>query len=84
MEKLSQCEMIIKYIRDFGSITTLQAFRDIGCTRLASRINDLKNRGYRFRDKYVTSKNRYGVKVSYKKYYLEEADGTVDKTIPEV
>ena len=45
MEKLSQCEMIIKYIRDFGSITTLQAFRDIGCTRLASRINDLKTVG---------------------------------------
>ncbi len=84
MEKLSQCEMIIKYIREFGSITTLQAFRDLGCTRLASRINDLKNQGYRFRDKYVTSKNRYGVKVSYKKYYLEGDNGTVDKTIPEV
>lgn len=84
MEKLSQCEMIIKYIRDFGSITTLQAFNDLGCTRLASRINDLKNQGYRFRDKYVTSKNRYGVKVTYKKNYLEGADGTVDKTIPKV
>ena len=72
MEKLSQCEMIVKYIRDFGSITTLQAFRDIGCTRLASRITDLKNRGYKFRDEFVTSKNRYGVKVRYKKYYLEE------------
>lgn len=71
MEKLSQCEMIINYIKEFGSITTLQAFNDIGCTRLASRINDLKNQGYRFRDEFVTSKNRYGYKVSYKKYYLE-------------
>ncbi len=84
MEKLSQCKMIIKYIRDFGSITTLQAFKDLGCTRLASRITDLKNRGYRFRDKYVTSKNRYGVKVSYKKYYLEGDNGTVDKTVQKV
>lgn len=84
MEKLSQCEMIIKYIRDFGSITTLQAFNDLGCTRLASRINDLKNRGYRFRDEYVTSKNRYKVKVTYKKYYLEGDNGTVDKTVQKV
>ena len=84
MEKLSQCEMIIKYIKDFGSITTLQAFRDLGCTRLASRINDLKNRGYTFGDEYVTSKNRYGVKVSYKKYYLEGTDGTVDKAISKI
>lgn len=71
MKKLSQCEMIIKYIKEFGSITTLQAFRDIGCTRLASRINDLKKQGYRFRDEFVTSKNRFGYKVRYKKYYLE-------------
>lgn len=84
MEKLNQCEMIINYIKEFGSITTLQAFRDIGCTRLASRINDLKNQGYRFRDEFVTSKNRRGVKVSYKKYYLEGDNGTVDKALPEV
>lgn len=84
MEKLTQNEMIIKYIKEHGSITTLQAFRDIGCTRLASRINDLKNEGYRFRDEFVTRKNRYGVKVSYKKYYLEEDDGTMDKAIQEV
>ena len=71
MEKLTQCEMIINYIKEYGSITTLQAFRDLGCTRLASRINDLKKQGYRFRDEFVTSKNRRKVKVSYKKYYLE-------------
>ena len=36
---MTQCERIILYMRKFGSITTLQAFEDIGCTRLASRIN---------------------------------------------
>ena len=81
MEKLSQCEMIIRYIKEKGSITTLQAFTDIGCTRLASRINDLKKEGYRFRDEIVTSKNRDGHKVSYKRYYLEEEDGAVDKAV---
>ena len=81
MEKLSQSEMIIRYIKEKGSITTLEAFNDLGCTRLASRINDLKKEGYRFRDEFVTSKNRCGYKVSYKRYYLEEDDGTVDKII---
>lgn len=83
MDRLTQCEMIIRYIKEFGSITTLQAFGDIGCTRLASRINDLKNQGYKFKDEFVTSKNRYGVKVSYKKYYLDSGgtNGTVDKAV---
>ena len=84
MEKLTQNEMIIKYIREFGSITTLQAFKDLGCTRLASRINDLKRQGYSFKDEFVTSKNRCGAKVSYKKYYFADSggtNGTMDKAV---
>lgn len=77
MDRLTQCEMIIRYIKEFGSITTLQAFRDIGCTRLASRINDLKNQGYKFKDEFVTSKNRYGATVSYKRYYLDSGGTNV-------
>lgn len=42
---LSQKQMILKYIHDFGSITTYEAFIDLGITRLPSRINDLKNDG---------------------------------------
>ena len=42
MKKPTQCERIVQYMKDFGSITTLQAFTDLGCTRLASRVTDLK------------------------------------------
>lgn len=69
---MTQCEMIVKYCKDFGSITTMQAFRDLGVTRLASRICDLRKEGYEFTDEFVTSKNRYGEKVSYKRYKLKE------------
>ena len=68
--KITQCERIVKYCNDFGSITTLQAFQDLGVTRLASRINDLKNQGYVIKSQFVTSKNRYGEAVSYKKYEI--------------
>lgn len=39
---MSQCEKIIRYMKDFGSITTMQAFQDLGITRLSGRIYDLK------------------------------------------
>lgn len=70
MKKPTQCERIVKYMQDFGSITTLQAFTDLGCTRLASRVNDLRKQGYEIKSEFVSSKNRYDEKVSYKKYYL--------------
>ena len=70
MKKPTQCERIIQYMKDFGSITTLQAFTDLGCTRLASRVNDLKKQGYNIKSEFVSGKNRYKETVSYKKYYL--------------
>ena len=70
MKKPTQCERIIQYMKDFGSITTLQAFTDLGCTRLASRVTDLKKQGYNIKSEFVSSKIRYDETVSYKKYYL--------------
>lgn len=67
----TQCDRIIDYIHDFGSITTFQAFTDLGCTRLGSRIHDLKNRGYLFKIENVKSKNRYGEIVNYNRYSLK-------------
>lgn len=84
MSKKTQCERIIDYINDFGSITILDAFRDLGCTRLASRICDLKKRGYVFHTEFVTGQNRYGEKVSYKRYRLGEENAGLDKTTSQV
>lgn len=69
---MTQCERILSYMQRYGSISTMEAFKDLGCTRLASRINDLKNQGYAIKSGFVTSKNRFGENVSYKRYSLEE------------
>jgi hypothetical protein len=71
MHKVSQCERILAYLDEFGSITTLEAFRDLGIARLASRIHDLKRRGYIFERDFVESKNRYGETVRYMRYSLD-------------
>ena len=69
---MKQTERILKYINDFGSITSLQAMQDLGVMRLASRITDLKQAGYEIDSEYVHSKNRYGEPIKYKRYYLKE------------
>lgn len=77
-EKMNQCQRILKYIDDYGSITTLQAFQDLGVTRLASRIHDLRKRGYVFHREFVESENRYGETVRYKKYSFLKLDSGED------
>ena len=69
---MTQCDRVIQYIRDFGSISTREAMLDIGCMRLASRICDLKDKGYDFNDKWEYGKNRYGKKVKWKRYWFRQ------------
>lgn len=72
MKKKTQCERILDYISDFGSITSFEAMRDLGCMRLASRICDLKRQGYSFIAKPEKGKNRYGETTNYARYFLEQ------------
>jgi hypothetical protein len=66
----NQRELVLKYIADFGYITSFQAYQDLGITQLATRIKELKDRGYQFKTVNVKTKNRYGKPSHYYKYYL--------------
>ena len=69
---MKQAERVLKYMRDFGSFTQLEAIRDISCMRLGARIFDLKSEGYAIKKEMETSKNRYGEDTSYARYRLVE------------
>ena len=72
--KTTQCVKVLEYMKTFGSITQLEALRDIGCMRLASRISDLRQQGIAIGRRIKTAKNRYGDSVSFAEYYLIEED----------
>ena len=65
---MTQTQRVLRFIEENGSITTLQAFSELGITRLASRIHDLKKMGYSFSRNTVTAKNRYGESVRFVAY----------------
>ena len=69
-----QKQRIIKYMEDFGSITPLEAMRDIGCYRLSARIYDLKEDGYNIVTETVGVKNRYDEVVHVAQYSLESQE----------
>lgn len=72
MNKMNQRKRIIEYIKKFGSITTYEAFSQLGIACLPKRISELKREGYLFDTKAETSKNRYGDTVSYNRYSLRK------------
>ena len=73
--KMTQCEKIIRHLRAFGSISSLEAINEYGILRLASRVSDLKRRGYNIVGETKTGINRFEEKTSYKVYRLVEEEG---------
>lgn len=71
-KKASQNDLVLAYIRAYGSITTLEAFRDLGITRLSARIYDLSRAGHKFKREMIAGKNRFGDKVYFSRYSLEK------------
>lgn len=69
---MTQGERILNYLDEFESITPLDAFRDLGITKLATRISELKQEGYQFEQKYEKSKNRFGEPVHFMRYWRKK------------
>lgn len=68
--KIPQKQRVIDYINKFGSISSWEAYADLGITQLGARIDQLKKEGYNFKTEWESSKNRFGDKTEYKRYYL--------------
>ena len=71
-QKVTQKEMILKYLQDFGSISSWDAYADLGITQLGARIFELKEKGYIFKKERVKKLNRYGKEIAFDKYSLAE------------
>ena len=82
--KITQRDRVINYIREFGSISSWEAYKDLGITQLATRIKELKEQGYEFRTEWESSTNRFGEKTDYKRYYLADMISENIQHIPQI
>lgn len=51
----SQCNQIIAWLEKGNTITQLEALQLCGCMRLASRIHNLRERGYNIKAEKITT-----------------------------
>lgn len=70
---MTQKEKVLKHLYEFGSVTPLEALKEYGIMRLASRMADLKADGVPFHVVMEKSKNRNGEPVHYARYILGRA-----------
>ena len=68
---MTQRTRVLMYMREYGSITSVEAFRGLGITRLSGVIFDLR-KDHAIGSTTENSRNRYGEKTSYSRYYLAD------------
>ena len=59
---------ILTYIFDFGSISPMEAFLDLGITKLSTRISEMRVLGIQFDQAFEGRENRRGKKVRFMRY----------------
>lgn len=68
----NQRERVLDYIDEFGSISAMEAFRDLGIMQLSARLVELEREGHRFNKKQESALNRYGERIYYTRYSIAE------------
>ena len=66
---MTQIQRIITHIQANGSITPMEGF-EMGITRLAARVNEMRRKGIPVITETVESVNRYGEKVRFARYKI--------------
>ena len=61
MTKTIQKQRVLDYIREAGSITPLEALKELGVMRLSDVVFKLKKDGYLIKTELVPVQTRYGI-----------------------
>ena len=82
MKKNTQHIRILIYFETHKFITQLDAYRDLGITKLATRISELKQMGYLFDQEMIEVENRYGETTRVMQYSFVGRMVDLDTFIP--
>tara|TARA_B100001094_G_C17786202_1_gene602123 strand:- start:376 stop:612 length:237 start_codon:yes stop_codon:yes gene_type:complete len=70
--QLTHYTRLLSYLKEFGKITSLQAIRDLGNTRLSATIFELRKDGYNISSEDLIVRNRWGNNTTVSLYVYDE------------
>lgn len=68
MAKATHKTRLLEYLNEYGSITSLEAIRDLGNTRLSATVFTLRREGHEIVSSSISVPTRWGSKTQVAKY----------------
>lgn len=81
MARMTQRQAVLEWLKSGDTITSFDAFKELGVTRLSAIIFNLRQEGYNIESEDLKTTNRFGGKVTFSRYRLVDSpDGqmTID------
>ena len=69
--KVNKTTKVLEHLKQYGSITSLEAIEKYSATRLSAIIYNLRKKGYDIETKDIDFTDRFGTKSHYGKYVLK-------------
>ena len=73
--KMTQGEAILEYLKHHETISPMEAFQELGITKLSTRVGELIREGHKIIKTPENGVNRYGEATRYMVYALEKKGG---------
>lgn len=70
---MTQTQAVLDWLQSGDSISSFEAFKELGVTRLSAIIFSLRKKGYNITSEDEKTVNRFGGTVVFSRYKLEEA-----------
>lgn len=67
---MNQHKAVLEWLKSKGSISSQEAFKELGVTRLSAIVFDLRAKGHDVETVMVEGTDRFGHKTRYARYYL--------------
>lgn len=72
MARKTQAQAVLEWLETGAGITSMEAFKQLGVTRLSAIIFNLRKAGHDIEGEDLTTTNRFGTKVKYTRYKLKK------------
>lgn len=69
---MTQTQAVLDWLKSGDTISSFEAFRELGVTRLSAIIFRLRQKGYSITSVDEKTTNRFGGTVTFSRYKLEE------------
>lgn len=72
MARKTQKQAVLEWLQTGAGITSMEAFRELGVTRLSAIIFNLRKDGHDIEGESIESVSRFGAKVKFTRYRLKK------------